>query len=316
MGIVHTLPSQVYWMIGAITGLLILASIVTMLMRHVRPNVDYTELRNRTRTWWVLVLLFTGSLMVGDRAMIVLLGFMSFLAFKEYLSLIPTRRADHRVLFWAYLSIPVQYYWVGIHWYGMFIIFIPVYMFLLLPARMIMIGQTKGFLHAVGTIQWGLMFTVYFLSHLAFLLVLESPDHLGVSIGPGLLMMLVFLTQFNDVAQYVWGKLLGRVRVAPTVSPGKTLAGLLGGIATTVAIAIALGPWLVPIMNWRHAAVLGLIIGVGGFLGDLTLSAVKRDLGVKDCGSMLPGHGGILDRVDSLTYTAPLFFHFVHYCFG
>ena len=76
------------------------------------------------------------------------------------------------------------------------------------------------------------------------------------------------------------------------------------------------GPWLVPIMKRPHAVALGLIIALGGFVGDLTLSAVKRDLGVKDCGSMLPGHGGILDRVDSLTYTAPLFFHFVNYCYG
>jgi len=130
--------------------------------------------------------------------------------------------------------------------------------------------------------------------------------------GPGLLLLLILLTQFNDVAQYVWGKSLGRTKVLPTVSPGKTVAGLAGGVATTVVLATFLGP-LLTVMDWQRSLVAGVIIGLGGFLGDVTLSALKRDLGVKDSGATLPGHGGILDRVDSLTFTAPLFFHFVFY---
>jgi phosphatidate cytidylyltransferase len=132
--------------------------------------------------------------------------------------------------------------------------------------------------------------------------------------GLGLLFFLVMLTQFNDVAQYTWGKLTGRHKVTPTVSPKKTWEGLIGGIATTTLLASLIGPYLTP-MDFRWSALAGLIIGVSGFLGDITMSAMKRDLGVKDTGGLIPGHGGILDRVDSLTYAAPVFTHFFRYFF-
>jgi phosphatidate cytidylyltransferase len=198
----------------------------------------------------------------------------------------------------------------------MFIIFIPVYMFLFLPLRMVLVGETKGFLRAAGTTQWGLMTTVFSLSHLAFLLTLrpagDSPPP-GAA-GPGLVLFLATLTQLNDVSQFVWGKSFGRRRIAPTVSPNKTWAGFLGGVATTVALAAVLGPALTP-MGRAQSILGGLLIAVFGFCGDLVMAAIKRDMGVKDYGSTLPGHGGVLDRVNSLTFTAPLFFHYVWYLF-
>lgn len=193
----------------------------------------------------------------------------------------------------------------------MFIIFIPVYMFLFLPMRMIVIGETKEFLRAVGTLHWGLMTMVFSLSHTAYLLALPQEGN-PIAGGAGLILYLVFLTEFNDVAQYIWGKTMGRHKVLPTVSPNKTWEGLFGGIVTTVALAALLAPWLTPLTRIESLGA-GLLIGLAGFIGDVTISALKRDLGLKDSGSLLPGHGGILDRVDSLTYTAPLFFHFVYY---
>ncbi|CAG1020886.1 partial phosphatidate cytidylyltransferase, partial [Patescibacteria group bacterium] len=234
-----------------------------------------------------------------------------FLAFKEYLSLIPTRRADHRVLLWAYLSIPLQYYWVNIAWYGMFIIFIPVFVFLFLPMRMILIGETDGFLRAIGTLQWGLMITVFGLSHAAYLLVLTNEIN-PVASSMGLLIYLVFLTEINDVAQYIWGKSFGKKKIVPKVSPNKTIMGFLGGILTTMLLATVLAHYLTPLTLYEAIGA-GFLIGLGGFVGDVTISAVKRDLGVKDSGTLLPGHGGILDRLDSLTYTTPLFFHYIYY---
>jgi phosphatidate cytidylyltransferase len=280
----------------------------------------------RVRTWWVIAWTFGLAIMLSRGTSVAFLAFVSFLALKEYLSLIPTRRADRRVLFWAYLSIPIQYYWAYSGSYGMFIVFIPVYMFLLLPARMVAIGHTDGFLRATGTLHWGLMTTVFSLSHTAMLLMFNVGDSPRVaphwsnptqttSPGVALLVLLVLLTQFNDVAQYIWGKSLGRIRVVPSVSPGKTLGGLLGGIGSTVVLAALLGPWLT-ILDLPHAILAGVIIAVSGFAGDVSISAMKRDLGIKDSGSILPGHGGILDRVDSLTYTAPLFFHFIRFCYG
>jgi phosphatidate cytidylyltransferase len=308
------LPEPVRWALLGVFALLLLASLITWILTRRNPQKDFRELKQRVNTWWIMATLFVAAIAFNRTASLVFFAFVSFLAFKEYLSLIPTRRADRRPLFWAYLAIPLQYYWVASEWYGLFIIFIPVFCFLLLPVRMLLIGETDGYLRAAGTLQWGLMTTVFSLSHAAFLLILREKAHPDVAAGPGLALFLVALTQLNDVAQYVWGKRCGRRAIAPTVSPKKTWAGFIGGALTTTLLAAFLGPYLTP-MNAPQALFGGLIIAVGGFFGDINLSALKRDPGVKDSGSLLPGHGGILDRVDSLTYTAPLFFHYVYYLF-
>jgi phosphatidate cytidylyltransferase len=291
---------------AGILGLLVVASFIAWRLTRHGPAGKYLELVQRVRSWWVMVAVFAIAIAIDRRLSIAFFAFVSFLALKEYFSLIPTRRADRRVLFWAYLSIPLQYYWVYRGWYGIFIVFIPVWMALVVPARMVLIGETRDFLRAVGTIQWGLLTMVFGISHQAYLLVLPPEG------GAALVLYLVVLTQLNDVAQYVWGKTLGRRKVVPTVSPNKTVEGLVGGIVTTTVLAALLAPLLTPLTQ-AHAVATGLMIGAGGFLGDITISAVKRDIGVKDAGTMLPGHGGVLDRINSLTFTAPMFFHFVRF---
>jgi len=305
------IPISVRITFSAIAVLLVIASLFSRWLQVSRPDKNYHELRQRIQTWWVIVAVFAVGVLFNKTTSVITFGLISFLAFKEYLSLIPTRRADHRVLFWAYLAIPLQFYWVWQGWYGMFIIFIPVYVFLFLPMRMILIGETQGFLRAIGTLHWGLMITVFSLSHMAYLLVLPvDKNPIGGSMG--LLIYLVFLTEINDVAQYIWGKSLGKRKISPKVSPNKTVAGFLGGVISTAGLALLLAPWLTPLSTYE-ALGSGFLIGVAGFVGDVTISALKRDLGVKDSGSILPGHGGILDRLDSLTYTAPLFFHYVFF---
>jgi phosphatidate cytidylyltransferase len=293
----------VWLVLTGILGLLFVASGASWYLHLRGPAEKYLELRQRVRSWWVMVGVFGVAIAIDRGLSIVFFALISFLALKEYLSLIPTRRADRRVLFWAYLSIPVQYYWVYRGWYGMFIVFIPVWVMLLVSARMVLIGETRDFLRAIGTLQWGLMLMVFGISHQAYLLVLG---------GAGLVLYLVVLTQLNDVAQYVWGKAFGRHKITPTVSPKKTVEGLIGGILTTTLLAVLLAPLLTPLDRWDSIAA-GLMISSGGFLGDITISALKRDLGVKDSGQLIPGHGGIMDRIDSLTYTAPLFFHFLRF---
>lgn len=297
-----------FWVMGA---LLVVASLVSVALVKLRPERDYRELRLRIKTWWWISGVFALSVLFNRTVSVLVFGLVSFLAFKEYLSLIPTRRADHRVLFWAYLAVPMQYYWVWTAWYGTFIIFIPVYMLLFLPMRMVLIGETQGFLRAVGTVHWGLMITVFSLSHMAYLLVLPTENNPAGG-SAGLLVYLVFLTEINDVSQYIWGKAYGKRKIIPKVSPGKTVAGFGGGVLTTALLAVLLAPFLSPLSIYEAAGA-GLLIGLAGFIGDVTVSALKRDLGVKDSGTILPGHGGILDRLDSLTYTAPLFFHYVYY---
>jgi len=305
-----TLESAVYWIFSLLFCLLCFASLYVFRLSKRNPDKNYSELILRVKSWWWMIAIFFIAVTVHRNIALIFFAILSFLALKEYLSLIPTRRADRRVLFWAYLSIPFQFIWIGMNWYGMFIIFIPVYAFLLIPIRMLIIGETHDFLRAIGSLHWGLMTTVFSLSHIAYLFVL--PESSGEHSGAALVLFLVLLTQLNDVSQYVWGKNFGRRKVIPKVSPNKTLEGLVGGIATTCTLSMIISPFLTP-LNFLESIAAGAIIGIGGFIGDVTISALKRDIGVKDTGSLIPGHGGILDRLDSLTYTAPLFFHFIYY---
>jgi phosphatidate cytidylyltransferase len=303
------IPPSVLWTFGAIVALLVVATIVVALMRRGDAG-SHVELAARVNSWWVLVGVFAVALLFRRGIAIGFFAMLSFLALKEYLSLIPTRRADRRVLFWAYLCVPIQYWWVWQQWYHMFLIFIPVWAFLFIAMRMVLRGETKDFLRAAGTIHWGLMTMVFGLSHLAYLLVLPDGAPARGAHGAALLLFVVLLTELNDVLQYIWGRTLGRRKVMESVSPKKTVEGLVGGALTTTLVAFLLAPVLTPLTRTDSIAV-GLMIGFGGFLGDVTISAVKRDIGVKDTGTMIPGHGGILDRIDSLLFTAPLFFHFM-----
>jgi phosphatidate cytidylyltransferase len=325
MSLDHVSPA-VSWVFVAIVVALVAASLAVAMLIRRQPDRDFRELRLRVRTWWIIVGLFVLAVLLNRPGVLVFFGVVSALALREYLTLVPPRVADWRILLWAYLSIPFQYYWIHAEWYGMFIIFIPVYLFLLLPARLVFMGVTEGFVQSTAALHWGLMTTVFSISHAAYLLVLAPganprwPVHFSAAAsattaGAGLLLFLVLLTELNDIFQYLWGKSLGRTHITPRVSPRKTLAGFVGGVGMTTALAASIGPWLT-FMDWQHSLLAGLIIGLAGFAGDLSISAVKRDLGVKDSGTALPGHGGILDRIDSLTYTAPLFFHYVWYGYG
>ncbi len=303
--------TPVHAAIGIIYGILIFGTAVTQILRRVSPGPMTQELTKRVVSWWWMITVFTIAILTYRMVSTIFLAFVSFLALKEYLSLIPTRRVDRRVLIWAYLAIPAQFYFAHMGQVGLFMVFIPVWMFLFLPARITLGGHTEGFLRAVGLLSWGLMITVFSLSHTALLLTF-SFNHGG---GAGALLFLVALTQFNDVAQFTFGNLLGRHKIIPKVSPNKTWEGFLGGITATTVAAGLIGPYLTP-MPWHYSVLAGFLIAGAGYLGDITISACKRDLHVKDASNLIPGHGGILDRVDSLIYSAPVFFHYLNYFFG
>lgn len=289
--------------------LLLLATAVDGLLRWRKPEKNWRELTLRIHTWWVIIVLFSLALLSPRWLALTFFALVSFMALKEFLTLVPSRQADRMPVLWMFIAIPINYWLISIGWYGLYIIFIPVYVFLFLPARMVLAGDTRGFLHSAAQHHWGLMTTVFAFSHVASLLVLPTN---GQQTGALLVLFLVGLTEFNDIAQYLWGKSLGRIKITPTVSPNKTLAGLLGGIGCTTLAAWLLGPIMTP-LNWQMSLLAGAMIGSAGFCGDVVMSAVKRDIGVKDSGTLLPGHGGILDRLDSLIFTAPVFFHFIRY---
>lgn len=295
--------------LAVIFALLLIATVMNGLLVWRRPGKDWRELTLRIRTWWVIIVLFSLAILSPHWLALTFFALVSFMALKEFLTLAPSRQTDRMPLLWMFIAIPINYWLIGINWYGMFVVFIPVYAFLFLPVRMVIAGDTQGFLRFVSQHHWSLMTTVFAFSHVAFLLVL--PDD-GKQTGALLVLFLVGLTEFNDIAQYLWGKSIGRIKVMPKVSPNKTLAGLVGGVVTTTLMAAVLGPVMTP-LNLPLSLLAGFIIGLSGFCGDVVMSAIKRDIGVKDSGTLLPGHGGILDRLDSLIFTAPVFFHFISY---
>jgi len=199
-----------YYCLGGIFGVLMLATLIIFVLRKCRPQRNWLELQQRVNSWWVIICLFSLAMLSPKWLALTFFGFISFLSLKEYLTLAPTRRSDSMPLLWMYAAIPVQYLWTGMAWYGMFIIFIPVYVFLFLPARMVIAGDTKGFLHSASVMHWGMMTTVFALSHVAYLMTLPGAD---ASAGALLVFFLVALTELNDIAQYLWGKSLGRIRV-------------------------------------------------------------------------------------------------------
>lgn len=305
-----SLPPHALVMMGFVVVLLIIGTLVSRRKARCHPDKDYAELNQRVNSWWLMVAVLFACLSQGFTATVVLFAVLSFLALKEFFSIVPLRQIDRRVIFWVYLAIPVQYYWVATGWYTMFLIFIPVYLFLFIPLRLVTLGETQGFIRSAGVLHWGAMLTVFCISHLAMLASLQvvNPDAGSM----GLVLFVLFLTQFNDVMQYVWGKQFGRRKITPKVSPNKTWEGFLGGLASTTVLAMVLGVFLTPMNVWFSAAA-GVIIAVAGFVGDLVISSVKRDLAIKDSGNLIPGHGGILDRLDSLTFAAPIFFHYYFY---
>lgn len=303
-------PQHSLVMVGILLAILVIASIIVWRKNKFDLSKDHRELVQRTQSWWWMIGLILGAFFFGQKVTTIFFAFISFLALKEFYSITPTRAVDRRLIFWAYLSIPFQYYFAYIQWYGMFIILIPVYMFLLLPFRAVLIGETQGFIKANSTIQWSLMLCVFGFSHIAYL---ANLDRVHPEAGfTGLLLYLIFITQFNDVSQYVSGKLLGKRKIIPKVSPNKTWGGFLGGLVITTILAALLAPYLT-VLTWQKGFFAGFLIATSGFIGDVVLSSVKRDLGIKDSGSLIPGHGGLLDRVDSLMYSIPLFFHYFYY---
>jgi phosphatidate cytidylyltransferase len=296
--------------VGLIFGILIFATVLFFIIGKVKPNAKLDELKSRTRSWWIMASIFIGTTIINKEIAFIAIGMLSFVAFRELYSVLNFRDADRRAIFWAFLSIPIQYYLAYIQWYGAYIIFIPVVMFLFLPMRLVLKGNTTGIIQSMSTLQWVLMLTVFGISHMAYLLSLKDIDGFE-SGGRGLLLFLVFLTEINDVMQFTWGKLLGKHKIVPKVSPNKTWEGFVGGLISTTIIGYFLG-FLTPLTTPQLIFV-SFMVAFSGFIGDIVMSSVKRDIGVKDMGTAIPGHGGILDRIDSLAYTAPVFFHLVYY---
>jgi phosphatidate cytidylyltransferase len=304
-------------LLTGIGGVLVVGSFVGAVLartvRSERGRLGVANLNDRMRAWWVMVAMFATAAAAGPEAATLLFALISFHALREFITLTPTRRGDHRTLFWLFFAvIPIQYGLVYDHWYGLFIMFIPVWATLFVAVRSIGGSDTRDYLARVARIQWALLVCVYFVSHVpALLLLLSIPGFEGKNAN--LLFFLAAVVQLSDVFQYVWGKLCGKHLIAPLVSPHKTWEGFIGGGLTAIAIGGGLW-WMTPFSPWQAVA-MSTVIVISGFFGGLVMSAIKRDAGVKDWSNLIPGHGGIMDRIDSLCFAAPAFYHLTRYCF-
>jgi phosphatidate cytidylyltransferase len=295
-------------------GVLVFASLVGFLLKwragFDKPNATIDNLNARVKSWWLMIAVIGAAVWSGRAGVIALFAFASFLALREFITIAPTRRGDHKALLLSFaVVLPLQYFFVWIEWYGMYAIFIPVYAFLFLPIVAALSSDTSNFLERAAVTQWGLMISVYCISLVPALLTLRIPGYEDRNLL--LVIFLILVVQSSDVLQYVWGKLLGRRKIAPELSPSKTLEGFVGGTLSASALGAALW-WITPFAPGQ-AFLVALAITMMGFLGGLVMSAIKRDRGIKDWGSLIEGHGGMLDRLDSVCFSAPVFFHIARY---
>tara|TARA_R110002051_G_scaffold76049_1_gene139018 strand:+ start:1130 stop:2095 length:966 start_codon:yes stop_codon:yes gene_type:complete len=298
------------WGFGAVFAVLVAASILVLILPILKPARDWRELRLRVWSWWAMIALLAGALALGWVAVTLLFAAIAFVALREFLSLAPLRREDRLVVLFAYFTIPLSFGLIALGWYGVYLVAIPVWFFMATPFLMAIGGQTKAYLATVATITWAVIVCVYNLGVIP--LLMRAPEESGTAGVAGMVFLLLLATEANDVLQFCCGKLFGRHKIIPAISPNKTWEGFIGGWILTAGMIWLLAPVFTP-MTGFPVLILAVLLPVAGFAGDVTMSAVKRDLGVKDTSRLIPGHGGLLDRIDSLTFTAPLFFHLMAY---
>ena len=305
------LTPEVQKVIGGIFAVLILITAIFYAVRVTKGSGKLiNELIERTLSWWMILVGFTVTIFFSRFFATIALGFLAFVAFRELTSRLNLRLSDRRTLFLCYCAIPFQFFVAYIEWYGMFIIFIPIIMFLVLAMRSVAQGDVKGITASLGIIHWSAMLTIFSLSHMAYMLSL--PEVPGFTAGNGAIVLwLVLITEANDIFQFTWGKTFGKHKIIPSVSPNKTVEGFVGGLISTVLLGYGLS-FLLPIDGAKSALLAGLL-AFTGFMGDVTVSAIKRDLGIKDMGSSIPGHGGVMDRIDSLAFNSLVCFHLLRY---
>jgi phosphatidate cytidylyltransferase len=316
------------WLIMASIVLLVLAiasSIAHYLTKQPSTFVNPALVRrfvHRLWAWWLMFLILIAGLLFYRTGTIVLFGMVSWWAFREFITMTPTRRGDHRALFWSLVVFtPLQYVLIGlshsslisnVDLYDIYSIMIPVYASLFIPARIAIAGDHKRFLERSAQIQAGLLICVYCLSFAPALLDLKISTEEGqpwLGSNAGLLFFFVFITQISDVFSWVWNHINGTRIIAKDVSSSRTWEGLVLGALSTGTIGASLY-WVTPFTPWIAAAI-SIVLALMGFAGGITMSAIKRDRGVHDYGSLVIGHAGVLDRIDTLCFSAPIFYHVI-----
>lgn len=288
--------------------LLIIASLTAKIMSVKYNNSTINNLQYRINSWWLIIIVLTIICLLGNDIIILFFLIISFFSLKEIFIVFNLK--DKIVLYFClYIIIPLQYLLIYIKCYQWFIILIPVYSFLLIPVLILISKNINNYLERISKVQYGLMISVFCLSYLPALSLLEIKGFENRRVF--LIIFLIIISQVNDTLQYIFGKLLGNYKIVPNISPNKTLEGYLGGLLGTSVIAICFY-WITP-FNKLQTFFISIIICLMGNIGGLVMSSIKRDCKVKDWGSIIKGHGGITDRIDSICFSAPVFFYIVKY---
>jgi phosphatidate cytidylyltransferase len=305
---------------GIVVGLLAVATIVGQFVArqpHLGLNAAAIATFNRRVRAWLIICSLLAVAFFSRGLTVALFGFLSFWALREFITLTPTRLGDHRALFWVFfLFTPLQYVLVWYNKYELFSILIPVYAFLFIPARVALSNDYKRFLERVAKIQSGLLICVYCLSFAPALLYIDLPQEAETDSGSHARLLFFFVTMalLAEALQFVWSHLYGRHVIAPSINAARTWEGLVGGAASTALVGMVLA-WATP-FSLFEAPFMSMVIAVMGFAGAMTMSAIKRDRGVRDYGTLVEGHGGVLDRIDAICFAAPVFYQISRHLFG
>ena len=307
---------QVALLFVMLFGTLALVSLVVFVRSLRQQDTAQSDLQLRLwrdlRALWLGSIVFWLSWLSGPLGATLLFGVFSFLALREFITLAHTRRSDHRSLLLAFfIVLPVQYLLVGLRSFDLFSVFIPVYVFLAIPALSALAGDPERFLERNAKIQWGIMVCVFGLSHAPALLLLEAPSHTGR--GAFLLFFLVMVTASAQIVQELMSRWLRRRPVARHIDRSFSIRAWLSGALGAALVGGALF-WITPVPAWQAMA-WAMLVGACGTLGDFVMRALKKDAGVRYWGnhSSLTGAVGLLDRVAPLCFAAPVFFHSVRW---
>ena len=305
----NTTTIDIIWLsLGAFAILVGLTFFGEVLRARQNPNTQNPVLETfmtRVQSWWGMVILIGLAMLTGKIGVTVLFAFASFAALREFLTLTTKAQADHLSLALAFFVImPLQYFFVAMEWSGLYAIFIPVYAFLLLPIVSALRGNANRFLIRVAETQWGLMITVYCVSHVPALMNLNIAGQGDRAIL--LVTFLVMVVQLGDLLEYFFGRRFGRTKIAAGLSP-KTWEGVACGVISAMLIGGLLS-WVTPFGLWGAMAMAG-IASLTGMFGNIVVTAIKRDRGVKDWSHLIPGQGGFVDQLDSVIFAAPIFYH-------
>ena len=311
------MPNEPFLILAATAAALVFAGLAGFWFRvsaHNASNAAVIEnLNTRIHSWWWMVAILASAVVAGRLAVTALFAALSFAALREFLAATEIQADDRRAAISGFfIALPAQYAAIGFGRYDWFAGYLPLLALLTVPVLTLLEGEPQRYLARTAELLWAFAICVYCISYVPALLTLRIDGYEGRQVL--LMLFLILVSQTSDIFQYIWGKWIGRHKLAPSISPSKTIEGLIGGGASATALGAAL--WRITPFSFGEAAGMAFLIVIAGFLGGLVLSAVKRDCGLKDWSHLIPGHGGALDRLDSLCFSAPLFFHLTRIWFA